>query len=120
MSTEGPGLPSSPATLGTSVEAFDPLAMLIALACVFLLLATCLLFVTLCKPAALDPGLRAPRECMPHHPGSPSEPRLRVWKRLGSLRQPLHSLRPGRPAPQRTLPGPSGNNNSDSMESTEM
>lgn len=112
MNTEGSSLPSpstfltTPATSGTSTQAADPVPILIALACIFLLLASCLLFMMLCKPTALDPGRRGARECMPHHPVSPSEPRLRLWKRLGSLRRSLHSFRRGRPAIQRSpLPG---------------
>ncbi|XP_038600155.1 uncharacterized protein C10orf105 homolog [Tachyglossus aculeatus] len=81
----------------------DPTPIIIALACIFLLLATCLLFITLCKPAALIPGPCGPSECMPHHPASPSEPRLRLWKRLGSLRHPrpgFHRSQPGSRCPQ--------------------
>nr|XP_012618037.1 uncharacterized protein C10orf105 homolog [Microcebus murinus]XP_012618038.1 uncharacterized protein C10orf105 homolog [Microcebus murinus]XP_012618039.1 uncharacterized protein C10orf105 homolog [Microcebus murinus]XP_012618040.1 uncharacterized protein C10orf105 homolog [Microcebus murinus]XP_012618041.1 uncharacterized protein C10orf105 homolog [Microcebus murinus]XP_012618042.1 uncharacterized protein C10orf105 homolog [Microcebus murinus] len=133
MSTEGPSLTSAPATKpltflsalvtpGPPVEAADPLPVLIALACIFLLLATCLLFMTLCKPAPLDPSRRRARECMPHHPGSPSEPQLRLWKRLGSLRRSLHSFRRGRPAaPRRPLPECSDNRSDcDCTESTKM
>lgn len=101
------------------MEAADPLPILVAVACISLLLASCLLFVTLCKPAALDPGRRA-RECMPHHPGSPGEPRLRLWRRLGSLRRSLHSFRGGRPAPRRPLPDRDGAHDCDCMESTKM
>ncbi|XP_008052943.1 uncharacterized protein C10orf105 homolog [Carlito syrichta] len=131
MSTESPSPTSSPAISplafstpappGTFAEAASPLPMLIALACIFLLLATCLLFMTLCKPAALDPSRRRARECMPHHPG-PSEPQLRLWKRLGSLRLSLHSFRRGRPAaPPRPLPGRDDNRSDcDCMESTKM
>ncbi|XP_072484370.1 uncharacterized protein C10orf105 homolog isoform X2 [Notamacropus eugenii] len=71
----------------------QPLSIIIALACIFLLLATFLLFVTLCKPAAMDPSRHSPHECMPYHPETPSEPQLRFWKRLGSLRQSIHSFR---------------------------
>ncbi|XP_043839544.1 uncharacterized protein C10orf105 homolog isoform X2 [Dromiciops gliroides] len=82
----------------------QPLSIIIALACIFLLLATFLLFVTLCKPAAMDPSRHSPHECMPYHPETPSEPQLRFWKRLGSLRQSIHSFRRGRPGSQH--PGP--------------
>lgn len=116
MSTEGP---TTPGTLGSPVEAVDLLPMLIALACIFLLLASCLLFMTICKPTALDPCSQA-RECMPHHPGSPSEPRLRLWKRLGSLRGSLHSSRCGRPVPRRSLRDHDANRDWDSTESTKM
>ncbi|XP_023402813.1 uncharacterized protein C10orf105 homolog [Loxodonta africana] len=124
MSTEGPSplaFLTAPATPGTLTEAAFPLPALIALACIFLLLATCLLFLTLCKPAALDPSRRGSPERMPHHPGSPSEPQLRLWKRLGSLRRSLHSFRRGRPAaPRRPLPGREGNSDCDCLESTKM
>ncbi|XP_036591118.1 uncharacterized protein C10orf105 homolog [Trichosurus vulpecula] len=82
----------------------QPLSIIIALACIFLLLATFLLFVTLCKPAAMDPTRHSPHECMPYHPETSSEPQLRFWKRLGSLRQSIHSFRRGRPGSQH--PGP--------------
>uniref|UniRef100_A0A6I8NNG1 Uncharacterized protein n=1 Tax=Ornithorhynchus anatinus TaxID=9258 RepID=A0A6I8NNG1_ORNAN len=81
----------------------DPVPIIIALVFIFLLLATCLLFITLCKPAALVPGPCSPSECMPHHPASPGEPRLRLWKRLGSLRHSrrgFHRSRPGSRCPQ--------------------
>ncbi|XP_019300008.1 uncharacterized protein C10orf105 homolog isoform X1 [Panthera pardus] len=122
MSTRGPSplaFLTAPVTPGSPTEAADPLPALLALACIFLLLASCLLFMTLCKPAALDPSRRA-RECMPHHPGSPSEPQLRLWKRLGSLRRSLHSFRRGRPAPRRPLPGCEDNLDCDCTESTKM
>lgn len=112
MSTGDSSLPSSrtflrtPATSGTLTQAADPVPVLIALACIFLLLVSCLLFMMLCKSTALDPGRQVARECMPHHPVSPSEPRLRLWKRLGSLRHSVHSFRRGRPAVQQcALPG---------------
>lgn len=119
MSTEGPRFTGSAATsplafltapgaaAGTAAEAASPVPVLVVLACIFLVLATCLLFMVLCKPAALDPRRRGARECMPHHPGSPSEPQLRLWRRLGSLRRSLRtfSFRRGRPAaPRRPLP----------------
>ncbi|XP_021555590.1 uncharacterized protein C10orf105 homolog [Neomonachus schauinslandi] len=123
MSTQGPSplaFLTAPATPGSPTEAADPLPMLIALACIFLLLASCLLFMTLCRPVALDPAQRRARECMPHHPGSPSEPQLRLWKRLGSLRRSLHSFRRGRPAPRRPLPGCNVTQDGDCTESTKM
>ncbi|XP_025705999.1 uncharacterized protein C10orf105 homolog isoform X1 [Callorhinus ursinus] len=123
MSTQGPSLLAfltAPVTPGSPTEVADPLPMLIVLACIFLLLASCLLFMTLCRPAALDPAQRRARECMPHHPGSPSEPQLRLWKRLGSLRHSLHSFRRGRPAPRRPLPGCDVTHDCDCTESTKM
>ncbi|XP_004846282.1 uncharacterized protein C10orf105 homolog isoform X2 [Heterocephalus glaber] len=129
MSTEGPSLTgtpaflTTPATPGTLAEVADALPVLIALACIFLLLASCLLFLTLCKPAALDPSCCRARECLPHHPSSPSEPHLRLWKRLGSLRGSLHSFRrgQGRPAPPHPLRGPDDSlGDSDCAEFTKM
>ncbi|KAM9064423.1 uncharacterized protein C10orf105 homolog [Sarcophilus harrisii] len=99
--TLGDLAPASPLPAG---EIPQPLSIIIALACIFLLLATFLLFVTLCKPAAMDPSRHSPHECMPYHPETPSEPQLRFWKRLGSLRQSIHSFRRGRPGSQH--PGP--------------
>ncbi|XP_062069890.1 uncharacterized protein C10orf105 homolog [Lepus europaeus] len=134
MSTEAPSLTGSRVTsplafltaqeaaAGTPVEAAGPVPVLVALACIFLLLATCLLFMALCKPAALDPRRRGARECMPHHPGSPSEPQLRLWERLGSLRHSLRSFRRGRPAaPPRPLPACNHSQGDwDCSESTKM
>ncbi|XP_048190297.1 uncharacterized protein C10orf105 homolog [Perognathus longimembris pacificus] len=133
MNTESPRVTSpsgassptfltAPATPGPLMEMAGPVPVLIALACIFLLLTSCLLFMTLCKPTALDPGHRQARECMPHHPASPSEPRLRLWKRLGSLRRSLHSFGHSRPAaPPRPLSGQEDNQGaSDRMESTKM
>ncbi|XP_069835274.1 uncharacterized protein C10orf105 homolog [Dendropsophus ebraccatus] len=88
------------------VDFTDPLPIIISLVCIFLLLATCLIFVTLCKPAALDQSLYGPREFMPYHVEDASEPQLRLWKRLGSLRQSINSFRRSRPISQcqRTCP----------------
>ncbi|KAM5240469.1 uncharacterized protein C10orf105 homolog isoform 2-T2 [Hipposideros larvatus] len=122
MSTDGPSpltFLTAPVTPGIPLAAAGPLPVLIALACIFLLLATCLLFMTFCKPAALDPSRQA-CECMPHHPGSSSEPQLRLWKRLGSLRCSLHSFRRGRPSPRRPLPDHEDNHGWDCTESTKM
>uniref|UniRef100_A0A8D0BS20 Chromosome 10 open reading frame 105 n=1 Tax=Salvator merianae TaxID=96440 RepID=A0A8D0BS20_SALMN len=78
----------------------DSLPIIIALICIFLLLATCLVFATLCKPVALDQSFYGPHECMPYHPESASEPQLRLWKRLGSLRLSIHSVKRSRPISQ--------------------
>ncbi|XP_074153000.1 uncharacterized protein C10orf105 homolog [Sminthopsis crassicaudata] len=112
--------PASPLPPG---EIPQPLSIIIALACIFLLLATFLLFVTLCKPAAMDPSRHSPHECMPYHPETPSEPQLRFWKRLGSLRQSIHSFRRGRPGSQHPGPGshqPLRDRDWGLMESTKM
>ncbi|KAG8551914.1 hypothetical protein GDO81_004337 [Engystomops pustulosus] len=88
------------------VDFTDPLPIVISLVCIFLLIATCLIFVTLCKPAAFDQSLYGPREFMPYHVEDASEPQLRLWKRLGSLRQSINSFRRSRPISQcqRTCP----------------
>ncbi|XP_062436685.1 uncharacterized protein C10orf105 homolog [Rhea pennata] len=79
-------------------EKADPLPVIIALVCIFLLLASCLVFVALCKPAALDGSRCGPRERMPYPGEDASEPQLRLWKRLGSLRRSIGSFRRSRPA----------------------
>nr|XP_060624838.1 uncharacterized protein C10orf105 homolog [Anolis sagrei ordinatus] len=104
-------------------EKLDSLPIIIALICIFLILATCLIFVTLCKPVALDQSFHGPHECMPYHPEDASEPQLRLWKRLGSLRRSIHSVKRSRPVFQahetysRKAPV---NQNWSIMESTEM
>ena len=73
MNTEGPSplaFLTAPATPGRLSEAVDPIPVLIALACIFLLLATCLLFMTLCKPRALDPSRRRSRHVVGEGPGA--------------------------------------------------
>ncbi|XP_023574301.1 uncharacterized protein C10orf105 homolog [Octodon degus] len=133
MSTEGPSLPSpsvsstgafltAPGTPGTLTEAAAAtLPVLIALAGIFLLLASCLLFLALCKPALLDPSRCRAHECLPHHAVSPSEPQLQFWKRLGSLRSSLPSFQRGGPAPRRPLPGHDDSlGDSDYTDSTKM
>ncbi|KFV50579.1 Uncharacterized protein C10orf105, partial [Gavia stellata] len=100
----------------------DPLPI-IALVCIFLLLATFLIFVTLCKPAALDQSRSGPRECMPHHPAGASEPQLRLWKRLGSLRCSINTFRRSRLVSQSQLTRPRSSPASQDwhiMESTKM
>ncbi|CAM2117526.1 unnamed protein product [Caretta caretta] len=113
-------VPLSPVPPG---EKPDPLPIIIALICIFLLLATCLIFVTLCKPAALDQARYGPHECMPYHPEDASEPQLRFWKRLGSLRHSINSFRRTQPVSQhhRTCSRmPPATQDWDFMESTKM
>uniref|UniRef100_A0A8C5PKV8 Chromosome 10 open reading frame 105 n=1 Tax=Leptobrachium leishanense TaxID=445787 RepID=A0A8C5PKV8_9ANUR len=101
----------------------NPLPIIISLVCIFLLLATCLIFVTLCKPSALDQSLYGPHECMPYHAEDASEPQLRLWKRLGSLRRSVSSFRRSRPISQhqRTFPRrPPSTQDWSFMESTKM
>ncbi|XP_065528897.1 uncharacterized protein C10orf105 homolog [Lathamus discolor] len=138
MSTEDTGNGTSPTTplLGllvsatelvppsyASPETADPLLVIVALICIFLLLATFLIFVTLCKPAALDQARSGPHECMPHHPVDASEPQLRFWKRLGSLRCSINTFRRSQPMSQRQLTCPRSSlagQNWNIMESTKM
>ncbi|KFQ27678.1 Uncharacterized protein C10orf105, partial [Mesitornis unicolor] len=138
MSTEdaGNGTSPTPPLLGllvsttelvppitTSPEKADPLPIILAVVCIFLLLATFVIFVTLCKPVALDQSHSGPRECMPHHPVDASEPQLRLWKRLGSLRCSINTFRRSRPVFQSQLAcprSPTASQDSDVMESTKM
>lgn len=112
-------VPPSPA----SPKMAEPLPVIVALVCIFLLLATFVIFVTLCKPAALDQSRFGPHECMPHHPADASEPQLRLWKRLGSLRRSINTFRRSRPVSQSQLACPRSSPASqdwDIMESTKM
>ncbi|XP_019363369.1 PREDICTED: uncharacterized protein C10orf105 homolog [Gavialis gangeticus] len=114
---------SVPLSSGPPVEKSDPLPIIIVLICIFLLLATCFIFVTLCKPAALDQSRYGTHECMPYHPEDASEPQLRLWKRLGSLRRSINSFRRSQPVSQhhRTCPRrPPAAQDWDFMESTKM
>ncbi|XP_068272836.1 uncharacterized protein C10orf105 homolog [Nyctibius grandis] len=137
MSTEdaGNGTSPTPPLLGlllsttelvppitASPEKADSLPIIVALVCI-LLLATFLIIVTLCKPAALDQSRSRPHECMPHHPPDASEPQLRLWKRLGSLRCSINTFRRSRPASQSQLACPKSHSASqdwDITESTKM
>lgn len=76
-----------------SPQVTDWLPIIVGVICIFLVLATLLIFVTLCKPAALGWSLSGPQERLPHHPVDASDPQLRLWKRLGSLRCSLSSFR---------------------------
>ncbi|KAM7047717.1 uncharacterized protein C10orf105 homolog [Acridotheres tristis] len=94
------------------------LPIVIGVICIFLVLATLLTFVTLFKPAALGWSLSGPQECLPHHPVDASEPQLRLWKRLGSLRCSISSFRRSQLVPQSPLTPP--RQDWDIMESTKM
>ncbi|XP_067828520.1 uncharacterized protein C10orf105-like isoform X1 [Heptranchias perlo] len=108
----------------TSGEKADLLPIIIALICIFLLLATCISFVALCDPAGLDASRYRPYECMPYHIEDSSEPRLKLWKRFGSLRRSINSFRRIRsfPQPQQTFTSHCQvvQNDSDLTESTKM
>ncbi|XP_078055397.1 uncharacterized protein C10orf105-like [Mustelus asterias] len=105
-------------------EKGDPLPTIIAVLCIFLLLATCVSFVALCDPAGLDASRRGPYECMPYHVEDSSEPRLKLWKRLGSLRWSINSFRRNRslPPPPPTVASrcQTDQNDSEFTESTKM
>ncbi|XP_010292819.1 PREDICTED: LOW QUALITY PROTEIN: uncharacterized protein C10orf105 homolog [Phaethon lepturus] len=140
MSTEDAGNGSSPTPpllgllvsttelvppITASPEKADPLPIIVTLICIFLLLATFLIFVMLCagKPAALEQSRSGPHECMPHHPADASEPQLRLWKRLGSLRCSTNPFRRSRPVSQSQhtcLRSPPASQGWDIMESTKM
>ncbi|XP_069096665.1 uncharacterized protein C10orf105 homolog [Pleurodeles waltl] len=121
LSSTAEGILLNHTKVGT--EKADPLPIIIALICIFLLLATCLIFVALCKPAALDQSRYGPHECMPYHPEDPSEPQLRLWERLGSLRHSISSFRRSQPISQRQRTcskKPPANQVWGSIESTKM
>ncbi|KFO93922.1 Uncharacterized protein C10orf105, partial [Buceros rhinoceros silvestris] len=112
-------IPPSP----TSPEMTDTLPVIIVLVCILLILATFLIFFTLCKPAGLDQSHFGPHECMPHHLTDASEPQLRLWKRLGSLRRSISTFRRSWPVSQSQLACPRSSHASqddDVMESTKM
>ncbi|XP_016154795.1 PREDICTED: uncharacterized protein C10orf105 homolog [Ficedula albicollis] len=85
----------------------DWLPITVGVTCIFLLLATLLVFVTLCKPAAQGWSLSGRQERLPHLPVDASEPQLRLWKRLGSLRCSSSSFRRSQLVPQSPLASPS-------------
>ncbi|XP_062352046.1 uncharacterized protein C10orf105 homolog [Cinclus cinclus] len=101
-----------------SPQVTDWLPIIGGVICIFLVLATLLIFVTLCKPVALVWSLSGPQECLPHHPVDASEPQLRLWKRLGSLRCSISSFRRSQLMSQSPLPCPSQDWRI--MESTKM
>ncbi|KAK1164442.1 hypothetical protein AOXY_G14746 [Acipenser oxyrinchus oxyrinchus] len=90
-------LPSPSPSLAPAPLPSPALPILLAVLCIVLLFATCALFLALCKPASLEEARYGPRECMPYHSADASEPQLRLWKRLGSLRSSLSSFRRTRP-----------------------
>ncbi|RMB93201.1 hypothetical protein DUI87_30323 [Hirundo rustica rustica] len=104
-------------------EVTDWLPITVGLLCILLVLATLLIFVTLCKPVALGRVLSGPHECLPHHAADASEPQLRLWKRLGSLRSSISSLRRSQLVSHSPLACPrslSTGQDWDIMESTKM
>uniref|UniRef100_A0A8C5UAM4 Chromosome 10 open reading frame 105 n=1 Tax=Malurus cyaneus samueli TaxID=2593467 RepID=A0A8C5UAM4_9PASS len=134
MSTEGSANSTSPTSpLLPTMEWVPPsaaspevtawLPVIIGLLCILLVLATFLTFVTACKPAALGWSLPGHQECLPHHPVDASEPQLRLWKRLGSLRCSISSFRRSQLLSQSQLACPrsfSASQDWDTVESTKM
>ncbi|XP_059706740.1 uncharacterized protein C10orf105 homolog [Haemorhous mexicanus] len=107
----------------TSPEVTDWLPIIVGLICIFLVLATLLTFVTLCQPAALGRSLWGPQEWLPPHPVDASQPQLRLWKRLGSLRCSISSFRRSQLVSQSPHACPrsfSSSQDWDIMESTKM
>nr|XP_015202147.1 PREDICTED: uncharacterized protein C10orf105 homolog [Lepisosteus oculatus]XP_015202148.1 PREDICTED: uncharacterized protein C10orf105 homolog [Lepisosteus oculatus] len=101
-------LSRSPLPTVSPVPVPDPLPIILAVLCLFVLFASCAAFLALCRPSALERARNGHRESMPHHSGDTSEPQLRLWKRLGSLRQSLSSFRRTQrpPAPCRSAHNP--------------
>nr|XP_012429838.4 uncharacterized protein C10orf105 homolog [Taeniopygia guttata] len=132
MSTEdsGNGTSQTPPLLlepvppsATSPEVRDWLPIIVGLVCIFLVLATLLTFVTLCKVVALGRSLSSPQERLPHHPVDANQPQLRLWRRLGSLRCSISSFRRSQLLSQSPLACPrsfSTSQDGDIMESTKM
>ncbi|XP_036241417.1 uncharacterized protein C10orf105 homolog [Molothrus ater] len=107
----------------TSPEGTDWLPIIVGLVCIFLVLATLLTFVTLCHPPALGRSLWGPQEWLPQHPMDASQPQLRLWKPLGSLRGSISSFRRSQMVSQSPLACPrsfSSSQDWDIMESTKM
>ncbi|XP_071294560.1 uncharacterized protein C10orf105 homolog isoform X2 [Agelaius tricolor] len=107
----------------TSPEGTDWLPIIVGLICIFLVLATLLTFVTLCHPPALGQSLWGPQEWLSQHPMDASQPQLRLWKPLGSLRGSISSFRRSQMVSQSPLACPrsfSSSQDWDIMESTKM
>ncbi|KAJ8418084.1 hypothetical protein AAFF_G00137930 [Aldrovandia affinis] len=71
-----------------------PLPTIIVVLCLFLLFASCAAFMAVCRTSAQsgDPeGGCGPGEPLPCSPALSSEPQLRLWKRLGSVRRSFTS-----------------------------
>ncbi|XP_026651635.2 uncharacterized protein C10orf105 homolog isoform X2 [Zonotrichia albicollis] len=107
----------------TFPEGTDWLPTIVGLICIFLVLATLLTLVTLCHLRALGRSPWGPHEWLPQHPVDASQPQLRLWKRLGSLRSSISSFRRSQMVSQSTLACPRSFPSSqdwDIMESTKM
>ncbi|CAN0057905.1 unnamed protein product [Lampetra fluviatilis] len=104
VQSDSPVSLATPTSVGDQPIQANPMPIIIAIVCIFLLIATFVIFMALCQPSVLAESshvgssgrCRAPRGCsstagpgcapMPCEPGDASEPQLTVWKRLGSLR----------------------------------
>uniref|UniRef100_A0A8C4NK77 Uncharacterized protein n=1 Tax=Eptatretus burgeri TaxID=7764 RepID=A0A8C4NK77_EPTBU len=79
----------STASPGSSAN--DPLPIIISVIGIFLVIASCIVFMALCRPLGLD-MVRHSRDPLPHDPMNNSEPQLTIWQRLGSIRYSFSSL----------------------------
>ncbi|KAG5831379.1 uncharacterized protein C10orf105-like [Anguilla anguilla] len=71
-----------------------PLPTIIVVLCLFLLFAGCTTFLAICRPSARSgdsEGGCGPSDPLPCSPALSSEPQLRLWKRLGSVRRSFTS-----------------------------
>ncbi|XP_057885305.1 uncharacterized protein C10orf105 homolog [Melospiza georgiana] len=130
--SSGNGTSPTPPVLGllepvppsaSSPEGTDWLPTIVGLVCIFLVLATLLTLVTLCHLRALGRSPWGPHEWLPQQAVDASQPQLRLWKRLGSLRGSISSFRRSQRAFQSTLACPrsfSSSQDGDIMESTKM
>ncbi|MFT7806102.1 uncharacterized protein C10orf105 homolog [Arapaima gigas] len=88
-----------------------PLPTIIVVFCLFVLFAGCAAFLAVCRPSA-EAGLPedgcGPGETLPCSPSLSSEPELKLWKRLGSVRLSFSSSfrRPPQRRPDRRASAP--------------
>ncbi|XP_048863833.1 uncharacterized protein C10orf105-like [Brienomyrus brachyistius] len=104
--------PDSPTLLPAALS--PPLPTIIVVFCLFILFVSCTTFLAVCRPSTevgLPHGGCGLGEPLPCSPSPPSEPQLRLWKRLGSMRRSLTSSfrrppqrRPDRRASPSTTP----------------
>uniref|UniRef100_UPI00358E7C63 uncharacterized protein C10orf105 homolog n=1 Tax=Myxine glutinosa TaxID=7769 RepID=UPI00358E7C63 len=73
------------------LQANDPLPIIVAVIGIFLVIASCIVFMALCRPRGLD-MVRHSRDPLPHDPTNSSEPQLTIWQRLGSIRYSFSSI----------------------------
>ncbi|XP_061084901.1 uncharacterized protein C10orf105-like [Conger conger] len=88
----------SPATPSAPPALPGPLLSIIIVLCLFLLFAGCATFMAVCRPSARGGGPQG--GCGAGTPALSSEPQLRLWKRLGSVRRSFSSSF-RRPPPRR-------------------